>query len=112
MIDASGTLWILIAVVGAVILALGLLYASQQSEEAPRDAVTLRLRRKKTKENFSDAAVEEKPVFGETEARSEPMKAEVDEAEVVKKPRKRRARVAQQAQPRRDEVRPPSHTVH
>ena len=111
MIDASGTLWILIAVVGAVILALGLLYASQQSEDAPRDAVTLRLKRKRTKENFSDAAVEAQPVFAESEAKPELMKAEVAEVE-VKKPRKRRPRLSKRASPRRDEGRSSSHTLH
>ena len=111
MIDASGTLWILIAVVSAVILALGLLYASQQAEDVPRDAVTLRLKRKQTKENFSDTAVQEKPLFAESEAKPEPMKAEVAEAE-AKKPRKRRPRVSRQAHPRRGDTRPSSHTMH
>ena len=111
MIDAGGTLWILIAVVGAVILVLGLLYASQQAEDAPRDAVTLRLKRKRTKENFSDAAVEEKPVFAESEARPEPMKAEVAEAE-VRKAKKPGPRLSKLVHRRRDEGRQSQHTLH
>ena len=120
MIDAAGTLWILISVVGAVILALGLFYASQQARDAPRDAVTLRLKREKTRENFSGAAVEEKPIFGEGEAKPDLMKAEIEQAEVkkeVKKPvkvaaKKRRPRVARQSRSRRSEARPSSHAVH
>ena len=100
MIDAGGTMWILIAVIGAVLLALGLFYASQQAKDAPRDAVTLRLKREKPKENYSVAAVEKKPVSSE---------AGNEEAAPKKK---RRPRIGKQAPSRRRETHPPSHTTH
>jgi hypothetical protein len=106
MIDAAGTMWILIAVIGAVMLALALFYASQQAEDAPRDAVTLRLKREKTKENFSDAAVEEKPIFSDAE-KKQPADAVADTPR-----KKRRPRVGKQATSRRRDAQPPSHTTH
>lgn len=108
MIDAGGTMWILIAVVGAAVLALGLFYASQQAKEAPRDAVTLNLKDEMTRQNFSDDAVEEKPLFAEAEATPEPMKVEVESR---KPARKRRPRIGKQ-RTRRSEERPSSHAVH
>lgn len=112
MIDAGGTMWILIAVVGAVVLALGLFYASQQAKEAPRDAVTLNLKDEMTRQNFSEEAVEEKPLFAEAEAKPEPMKVEVEARKPVKTAaRKRRPRIGKQ-RTRRNEERPSSHAVH
>ena len=110
MIDAAGTMWILIAVIGAVLLAFGLFYASQQAKDAPRDAVTLRLKREQTKENFSDAAVEEKPIFSDAEKQPEqqPMSAEGVAATPKKK---RRPRVSKQAS-RRRQTHPSSHVTH
>jgi hypothetical protein len=108
MIDAAGTMWILIAVIGAVILAFGLFYASQQAKDAPRDAVTLRLKREQTKENFSDAAVEEKPIFSDVE-KKQPLSADI----VADTPRKkRRPRVSKQATSRRRQTHPSSHATH
>lgn len=107
MIDAAGTMWILIAVIGAVLLAVGLFYASQQAEDAPRDAVTLRLKREQIKENFSDAVVEEKPIFSDTE--KQPLAADAV-ADAPKK--KQRPRIAKQATSRRRETHPTSHASH
>jgi hypothetical protein len=97
MIDAGGAFWILITVIGAVILALGLFYASQQAKNAPRDPETLRLKREATEENFSAAAVEEKPIF----ARTAPEK--------TSKPKERRPRIGKSHRTRRSAPRPSTH---
>lgn len=97
MIDAGGAFWILIAVVGAALLAMGLLYASQQAKNASRDAETLRLKREATRENFSDAAVEEKPIFADTVP------------EKTSKPKKRRPRIGKNPRTRRGAPRPSTH---
>jgi hypothetical protein len=100
MIDAGGVLWFTITVVGAIILALGILLSSQRAKHAPRDAETLRRKREATRANFSDEAVEEKPIFGETEPIPE-----------VAPQKKQRPRVARKAGMRRPERQPDDHTV-
>ena len=102
MIDAGGTLWFIITVAGAVILALGILLSAQKARHAPRDAETLRQKREATRENFSDDAVEEKPIFGEATPEPDPG---------AERQKKQRPRVARKGAARRPERQPTDHVA-
>jgi len=69
MIDLGGALGLAITVLFVCILAAGIAYGIWASRHAPRDPVTMRRKNKATRENFSERAVEEKPLLGDKKSR-------------------------------------------
>jgi hypothetical protein len=65
MIDLAGGLGMVITVLFVVILGAGLAYGIWASRHAPRDPVTLKRKDEATRENFSEKAVEERPLLGD-----------------------------------------------
>jgi hypothetical protein len=69
MIDLGGGLAMVITVLFVVILGAGLAYGIWASRHAPRDPATLKRKDEATRENFSENAVEEKPLLGDKKSR-------------------------------------------
>jgi len=69
MIDLGGALGMTITVLFVAILAAGLAYGIWASGHAPRDPLTMRRKNQATRENFSDDAVEEKPLLRDRKTR-------------------------------------------
>lgn len=65
MLDLAGTWWALIIILSTTILGAGLGYGVWAARHAPRDAKTMRKKDAATRENYSDHAVEERPIFKE-----------------------------------------------
>jgi len=69
MIDLGGGLGMVITVLFVVILSAGLAYGIWASRHAPRDPATLKRKDEATRENFSEKAVEERPLLGDRKSR-------------------------------------------
>jgi flagellar basal body-associated protein FliL len=69
MIDLGGGLWMIITVLFVCLLAAAMAYGIWASRNAPRDAVTMERKNKATRENFSEDAVEERPLLGDRKSR-------------------------------------------
>jgi len=69
MIDLGGGLGLIITVLSVCILAAGLAYGIWASRKAPRDPLTMQRKNAATRANFSEDAVEEKPLLGDGERR-------------------------------------------
>ncbi|MGE0006532.1 MAG: hypothetical protein AB7S92_13170 [Parvibaculaceae bacterium] len=63
MLDLAGTWWAAIIVLSTTILGAGLGYGVWAARHAPRDARTLQKKDAATRENYNDAAVEERPIL-------------------------------------------------
>jgi hypothetical protein len=69
VIDLGGALGMAITVLFVCILAAGIAYGIWASRNAPRDRVTMQRKNRATRENFSEYAVEEKPLLGDRKSR-------------------------------------------
>jgi hypothetical protein len=65
MLDLAGTWWALVIVLSTTILGAGLGYGIWAARHAPRDRKTMREKDAATRENYSDHAVEERPILKE-----------------------------------------------
>jgi hypothetical protein len=74
MADLGGSLWALITIGFVVVLAAGLAYGTFMWRRAPRDPLTMARKDAATRRNYSEDAVEERPILSHS-AKSKSAKA-------------------------------------